>query len=430
MIWEFGHIDNRETIDAATIGFSGQRVITTSHPGQSHLTSGVSDITVNGNFIIVVKKILFKKRYLSQIRYILSMIACVKVRRGFGGVEVIQFEGTDSPLGNPQVAVDVAWGSICGSDIHFYKDVGDYVRFSVPKVMGHEVSGVVSALPHDYPGDLKEGDRVVLEPHVHCGTCRFCKSGMTNVCENRLIHGFHIDGFFASTVRIEDEYVYKLPTSMDLRLGSLVEPMAVAYNALRRSGLLEHRDQIRGPIVVFGPGKIGYLLTKLLRYFVPDSEVIIIGKDDDEHRLEVFIKERLTTVTFRSNIYDITRSNLILETRKLEKPELVFDCTGSHEALDESISMLGRRGRLVLVGLYEEGGKLSQEALSSIVREEKTIVGTSGALPEDYRAAIKYIDSGLISTSILNEFNAHDCDLAFTKFLKKEVMTALLKFNE
>jgi len=184
-----------------------------------------------------------------------------------------------------------------------------------------------------------------------------------------------------------------------------------------------------GPVVILGPGKIGYFVTKLLRHHIPNSDVIVIGKDEDEKRLEAFTKEGIRTLTFRSKRYAVTPHNLILDSDKLDKPQLIFDCSGSPDALGESISMLGRKGRLVVVGLYEEGGEFTPHILSSIVREEKTIIGASGALPEDYDIVIKYIDAGFISRDILSEFSIKDCDLAFTKFLRRETITALLKIN-
>lgn len=93
------------------------------------------------------------------------------------------------------VQVKVEAASICGTDVHL---LNDPPGFDGTKgiVLGHECVGTVTEIGTNV-GDLKVGDRVVLEPNLACGYCRYCRAGKPNMCENDKILGVTIDGVFA-----------------------------------------------------------------------------------------------------------------------------------------------------------------------------------------------------------------------------------------
>jgi L-idonate 5-dehydrogenase len=62
--------------------------------------------------------------------------------------EDLRIENVELPtLGAHQVQVGVAFGGICGSDLHYFQHGGfGTVRIKQPMALGHEISGVIQAL--------------------------------------------------------------------------------------------------------------------------------------------------------------------------------------------------------------------------------------------------------------------------------------------
>ena len=83
--------------------------------------------------------------------------------------------------GPGEVALRIRRGGICGSDLHYYQHGGfGTVRLREPMILGHEVSGEVTALGAGVTG-LAPGDLVAVSPSRPCGACAECLRGLPNV---------------------------------------------------------------------------------------------------------------------------------------------------------------------------------------------------------------------------------------------------------
>ena len=118
----------------------------------------------------------------------------------------LRIEERDGVTPGPgQVAVAIRRGGICGSDLHYYRHGGfGTVRLQEPMVLGHEVSGEISALGHGVSG-LKVGDAVAVDPSRPCGTCHYCQAGQQNHCLDMLFFGSamrfpHVQGAFRQSL--------------------------------------------------------------------------------------------------------------------------------------------------------------------------------------------------------------------------------------
>jgi L-idonate 5-dehydrogenase len=167
--------------------------------------------------------------------------------------------------GPGEVAVDIRYGGICGSDLHYWRHgaVGEF-RLREPLVLGHEIVGRVRAAG---PGTQAPppGTPVAVHPLASCGTCRQCAGGRRNTCLDTGYLGSaarnpHVQGGFADVLVVPAARVLPLPEGLDLRLAALAEPAAVAWHAVRRAG------DVRGKrVLVTGAGPIGCLVVAALR---------------------------------------------------------------------------------------------------------------------------------------------------------------------
>ena len=115
--------------------------------------------------------------------------------------------------GEGQLQVRVAFGGICGSDLHYFQHGGfGTVRIQEPMALGHEVSGVVSALGQGVTG-FQVGQRVAISPSRPCFKCRYCQLGQHNQCLDMRFYGSamrfpHIQGAFREKLVVESHQAH------------------------------------------------------------------------------------------------------------------------------------------------------------------------------------------------------------------------------
>ena len=95
-------------------------------------------------------------------------------------------------------------------------------------VLGHESSGIVAEVG-DAVTDLKPGDRIAMEPGLPCRYCEFCRKGSYHLCDHMIFAATPPwDGTLARYYVNASDFCYKIPDSMTLEEGAMVEPLSVA----------------------------------------------------------------------------------------------------------------------------------------------------------------------------------------------------------
>lgn len=171
----------------------------------------------------------------------------------------------DRGPGAGEVAVDVAFGGICGSDLHYWRDggVGDF-RLREPLVPGHEIVGRLGQLGSGVDGP-EPGTPVAVHPATVCGRCPPCRAGRRNLCQHVAYLGSaarypHIQGGFCERLVVPAGQVVPLPGGLALDRAVLAEPLAVALHAVHRAG-----DLLGQRVLITGSGPIGALVTAVAR---------------------------------------------------------------------------------------------------------------------------------------------------------------------
>jgi len=198
----------------------------------------------------------------------------------FHGPGDIRIDDIPEPsVGPGQVKVDVEWCGICGTDLHEYLEGPIFIPpkgsphpltgQEMPVVMGHEFAGVIAEVGAGVT-NVKEGDRVAVEPYDVCGECSACAIGRYNICRKLGFVGLDgQQGGFAERCVVDSRWAHPLgdiPTD----LGALVEPLAVAYHAVRLSGF-----KPGGTAAVFGSGPIGLVTTAALKAAGAEKVVVV-----------------------------------------------------------------------------------------------------------------------------------------------------------
>jgi L-iditol 2-dehydrogenase len=180
-----------------------------------------------------------------------------------GRIEVVDFP--EPELGPEDVRVRVAYSAICGSDPHI---AAGFFGDDVPIGLGHELSGVVEALgERAHRNGLAVGDRVAGNFLRFCGTCPPCREGRQQFC--RFIQEYNRPGM-AETVTWHESQVYKLPDTVSLLEGALLEPTSVAVRIADKTNI-----RVGDRVAVCGGGPIGQLCVQVMKRYGATSLTLI-----------------------------------------------------------------------------------------------------------------------------------------------------------
>ena len=147
------------------------------------------------------------------------------------------------------VLVRVRRIGICGTDLHAF--AGRQPFFSYPRVLGHELSVTVEALPQGDAAACSVGDTCVVRPFLNNPESRATRRGRPNCCEELRVLGVHVDGGMGDLLAIPPRFLHPV-TDADLDVLALVEPLSIGCHAVARAALTKNDD-----VLVIGAGPIG-----------------------------------------------------------------------------------------------------------------------------------------------------------------------------
>ena len=149
----------------------------------------------------------------------------------FHGAGRITIEKVPDPEPAPDgLVVRVGRCGVCGGDVSMTS--GTAFDYPLGQHIGHECAGEVVAVGREV-SDIRVGDRVACMPASGCGVCEVCREGRPLLCRAIIQHG----GGFADYMTPLARGVTRLPDSLSLADGALVEPIACGLHALRQVGL-------------------------------------------------------------------------------------------------------------------------------------------------------------------------------------------------
>ena len=235
-----------------------------------------------------------------------------------------------APLKEKEVRVAVKQVGICGSDVHLFLGHRPMPEYTA---LGHEAIGIISEVGLGVPKQRK-GDRVVLEPNISCGNCRFCQEGRSNICIHKKILGLNRAGCFADSVTLPSDFAHSLPAVISDADGVVIEPMAVAYHAFQSVEILKGHC-----IAILGLGAVGLLLAHL----AIEMGVKVLASDPNQNKCKLAKKIGAYIVAVED-----------IETRwKKEEARAVFECAGAKTTAGSAISSAPHGATVVLLGLSD-----------------------------------------------------------------------------
>jgi len=232
---------------------------------------------------------------------------------------------------------------ICGSDIHYYTQgkIGSQ-KVVYPFAVGHEGAGVVVETGSKVKR-VKSGDKIAIEPAMPCWECDQCLEGRHHTCRKLRFLGCpgQAEGCLTEYIVMPEESCFPLTGKLTTDHGSISEPLAIGVYAVKKSGGVKG---LKTGIIGFGP--IGMSVMLAAKAEGVDS-VYVTDKIDE--RLAIAAKEG---AFYTGNPVNENIVTGVLGKNKLGL-DVVFECCGQQEALDQAVEILKPGGKLVVVGIPE-----------------------------------------------------------------------------
>lgn len=306
----------------------------------------------------------------------------------------IRVETAPEPIPGPgDVKIAVHACSACGTDIKISR-FGHH-RIVPPRVMGHEIAGVISEVGAEVTG-WQVGDRVQVIAAIPCGSCAECRRGRMTVCPFQEAMGYQYDGGFADSVVVPAKVLAvdglnRVPDNLSLIEATVAEPLACVLNGQDLAGV--------GPgdeVLIIGAGPIGCLQARLARARGADK---VFLADLSAERLDLAAGLVSPDAAICSSDTDLEEA--IGKLTDGRGADVVITAVAAGSAQEQALRIAAPGGRISFFGGLPKDNPVIACDSNLVHYRELTIVGASGSSPAHNAAALRLIASGEVPVADL-----------------------------
>jgi threonine dehydrogenase-like Zn-dependent dehydrogenase len=298
------------------------------------------------------------------------------------GPKDLRIEDAPMPAPGPEeVLIKVKACGVCGTDVHIYEGDKGSNDVAPPRILGHEMSGVVEEVGSSV-NDIRPGDRVCVDPNILCGRCYYCHNGIGHFCENMRGVGTTIDGGFAEYCGVDRKAVYPVPDDMPFELACMAEPVACCLHGMDMCNIRPGSH-----VVVIGGGMIGLIMLQLAKVSGASKVVLIepvAGKREKALQLGA-------SFTIDPASGDVKRE---LAEGGVTRVETAIECVGLPATMSMAVDLAGRKSVVMMFGLTKPDDTIPIKPFE-IFRKE-TEIKASFINPYTQSRAIELLSSGRI----------------------------------
>ena len=298
-------------------------------------------------------------------------------------------ESPPSPTGT-QVLLRIKACGVCHSDIHVadgYFGLGggqkmDLARFvKLPRILGHEIVGVVEEFGPDATG-IRVGDRRAVYAWGGCGACPACRAGQENLCPKPRNFGVHLDGGFSNYLLVDDpKYLVEFDPLPEPFAATLGCSGLTAYSALKKAAPVDAQN----PLLIVGAGGLGLAAVSLTRAIYGMGPIVA---DVDAAKRQAALDAGASAVVDPGD--EGAQKSLKEETGGVAS---AIDFVGADSSAAFGLSMLRKGGRMFVVGLF--GGSIALP-LATLPIRAISLAGVFTGTLEEFRELLALAREGKV----------------------------------
>ena len=275
-----------------------------------------------------------------------------------------------------EVIVRLEYVGFCGSDLNTYLGRNPLVK--LPVIPGHEIGAVVEKVGEAVPDIIRPGMTVTVNPYTACGKCPSCRNGRANACQFNETLGVQRNGAMREKMALP--WTKIIPAEgLDARTCALVEPMSVGFHAAARGAVCDIDT-----VMVIGCGMVG--LGAVVRSVLRGATVIAADVDDEKLALARQMGAAHTINTMTEDVHA-----RLQEITSGTGPDVIIEAVGNPFTYRMAVDEVAFTGRVVCIGYANTEVSFQTKYF---VQKELDIRGSRNAMPEDFRAVIKYMQRG------------------------------------
>jgi L-iditol 2-dehydrogenase len=290
--------------------------------------------------------------------------------------------------GSGELLMRVRACAMCGTDVKIV-NFGHH-HIVPPRVMGHEVAGVVEELGEGTDG-YSPGDPVQLIAAIPCGECFECKNRSMSICPNQESIGYHYDGGFAEWLVVPAKVLKVkglnlIPEGLPYDEAAVTEPLACVLNGQELTQV-DDGDVV----VVIGAGPIGCLHVRLARARGA-GQIALVERNGARLAMSAQRVEPDAAI-------DASKENAVDAVLKLTNgrgADVIITAAGSGAAQEEALQMASRGSRISLFGGLPKDNPVINFDSNAVHYRELTIVGANGSTPAHNAEALRLIATGAV----------------------------------
>ena len=291
-------------------------------------------------------------------------------------IEKVVYKDYEDPiLKTNESIIKVVASGICGSDMHAYH--GKDERRVPPLILGHEISGIVKQ-------GKNEGEKVIINPLISCGDCKFCNLKSEHLCSNRALIGmnkpFTREGGLAEYVSVPDKNIYKLPVELDINKAAISEPAAVSLHAIELGEKNLKMSIKEAEILIIGGGAIGILCALILENIKHNNKLTLL--ENNKNRSKVCEKH------IKSKVKNSSSKDLIENSF-----DFIIDAVGTEKTRELGVKLAKPGSTIVHAGLTNSDGKFDFRKLTL---QEIIFIGTYCYTVKDFMNTINLLKDDTI----------------------------------
>jgi threonine 3-dehydrogenase len=320
-------------------------------------------------------------------------------------------------VGADEVLIKTRKMAICGTDLHIYQwDEWSQNNVNVPAVIGHEFVGNVVEKGKNVTG-FEIGDRVSGEGHITCGQCRNCLGGRRHLCIHTVGIGYHRDGSFAEYLVLPAKNAFHVPEVISDDIASIFDPLGNATHTALSF------DMVGEDVLITGAGPIGIMAAAIARHVGARNIVIT---DINDYRLD--LARKVGGATRAINVQKESLDDVMKELRIKSGFDVAMEMSGSLHAMEDIIKHIYHGGRIALLGILPNDGKIKWH---DIIFKMITIKGIYGReIFETWYKMCSMVESGLdVSQVITHQFLFEDYKKAFEVMLSGQAGKVILNWE-
>jgi alcohol dehydrogenase len=258
-----------------------------------------------------------------------------------------------------------------------------FAKRKLPLVIGAEAAGEIAAVGSGVTA-FKPGDHVVMYGALTCGTCKACREGRDNLCENVAgIMGFHVDGFAREFVTMPERLVIPVPRGISHR-DAACAPIAFSTveHMLFDNAKLQPGETM---LVQAGGSGIGTVAIKMAKA-IGCTVITTVGDDAKADKARALGADHV--INYRTDRFE----GAVRKLTAKKGVDVVFEHTGA-ETFPGSLLCLKRGGRLVTCGATS--GPTVTFNLMQLFQQQYKIFGSFGASMKNIRDSLTKMAAGM-----------------------------------